>query len=189
MKFIVIILAFIFFFLYDVNQIKSNVLFLRFLFPAGLGLLLIGTGLFLVSDNTKIADLPLFLQVVFFILAAINLALLVYSLFFAFDFDQSYKEGGKQQLQTNGVYALCRHPGVVFLMFVYIFLSLGLNSLPLLICGFLISALNIAYVIFQDIYVFPKQFENYAEYKKETPFLLIRPGGIQKCVNYVKERL
>ena len=41
--------------------------------------------------------------------------------------------------------------------------------------------LNILYVLFQDLYIFPRTFSNYAEYKKSTPFLIPSRGSILRC--------
>ena len=36
----------------------------------------------------------------------------------------------------------------------------------------LFSLLNVGYIVLQDLYIFPRTFGNYGEYRKTTPFLI-----------------
>ncbi len=52
-------------------------------------------------------------------------ALLVYTLFFALPFEKTYTRLEENPpVYTEGVYSLCRHPGVVWFFFLYLFLAL-----------------------------------------------------------------
>lgn len=44
------------------------------------------------------------------------------------------------------------------------------------------TGLNIACVLFQDCWTFPKSFVNYEEYRRTTSFLLPTPGSAVRCV-------
>ena len=70
------------------------------------------------------------------------------------------------------MYALCRHPGVLWFAGVYGCLWLA-AGLPLweaaLLCG-----VNVGLVLFEDRCVFPALLEGYEAYQAATPFLL--PG-------------
>ena len=41
---------------------------------------------------------------------------------------------------------------------------------------------NLGYVIFQDIWTFPKTFSDYEEYKEKTPFLIPDWKSIKACM-------
>ena len=112
------------------------------------------------------------------------LYLLIYTLFFALPFDETYvKESRYRKAYTEGVYALCRHPGVLWFAGMYLFAALLWKSLEGLIFFVVMVILNIFYVIFQDYYSFPKTFSNYREYQRSTPFLIPNRKSIQQCRN------
>lgn len=103
------------------------------------------------------------------------LALLLYALFFALPFGETYCAGEpaeKARPYDRDVYALCRHPGVLFLAGVY--LCWGMAVLPgdLLRNGMIFSLLNVLYVVFQDLVTFPAVFEDYTGYRRKVPFLV-----------------
>jgi protein-S-isoprenylcysteine O-methyltransferase Ste14 len=109
--------------------------------------------------------------------------LLIDTLFFALPFKNTYID--KEELPRicqSGVYALCRHPGVLWFMGFYIFLGLALMIPLLLTAAVVFNILNILYVLFQDRWTFMKSFENYDKYKENTPFLLPNSKSIKNCL-------
>ncbi len=112
--------------------------------------------------------------------------LLVYTLFFAVPFQEAYVEGSKQKICKTGVYALCRHPGVLFLAGFYLFLSLGLGKPFMLLAGTVYTGMNLLYILLQDRYTFPRLFEGYDDYRKETPYLIPDADSIRKCISDLK---
>lgn len=107
-------------------------------------------------------------------------AALIYSLFFALAFDETYKrqENGRS-VYDRGVYALCRHPGILFFFGMYLFLALA--ALPmdqLLFHGLTFSALNLAYACFQDRVTFPRTLDGYRSYQQRIPFLIPTKSSI-----------
>ena len=101
------------------------------------------------------------------------LGALIYSLFFALPFSGTYcAQPQSPQVCDRGVYALCRHPGVLCFLGVYVFLGAAALPSPLLAHGMVYSFLNLCYVIFQDLVTFPKTFCDYAAYRKRVPFLI-----------------
>jgi protein-S-isoprenylcysteine O-methyltransferase Ste14 len=80
------------------------------------------------------------------------------------------------------VYALCRHPGVICLFAMYLFLGLAALPTPLLGCGMVFSLLNVLYALFQDRVTFPKTFCDYEAYRKTVPFLLPTRASIRRAV-------
>ena len=112
--------------------------------------------------------------------AALSFGALIYVLFFALPFDETYteQENGRP-VCDRGAYALCRHPGIP--CFFAVFLFLGFAALPagLLGHGMVFSLLNLGYAVFQDRVTFPKTFSNYETYRKKVPFLLPTRSSIR----------
>ena len=110
------------------------------------------------------------------------LCFLIYTLFFALPFETTYiQESRYREAYTEGVYALCRHPGVLWFAGLYLCLGALWKDRDGMLFAVTMIILNILYVIFQDWYSFPKTFSNYKEYKKATPFLLPNKRSIIRC--------
>lgn len=120
---------------------------------------------------------------IFTLLAFLFLVLLVYTLFFALPFHDTYLHGTTApSLCRSGVYALCRHPGVLWLSGFYLCLYAALGTRMLLAAFVVFTLFDIAYVVFQDRWSFPKQFPEYDDYRQSTPFLLPNVRSIRQCV-------
>lgn len=140
------------------------------------------------SGGILIGSLEIGRMIFFGILALLCFGLLIYSLFFAIPFTKTYIDSDVKQKKVcrDGMYALCRHPGVLWFIGVYLFLWLSLGG-ELLFAQFVIySALNVLYIIIQDNWSFLKCFDDYAEYKKETPFLIPNRKSMMRGVDTFK---
>lgn len=160
--------AFALFFLSDYNDWKLRRKELRLCFPLGTLLLLAGTAAGCAAGTPPLHGLP---RLTALILAAAFAALLVYTLFFALPAGASYAHPGEDRpVCAGGVYALCRHPGVLWFAAAYLCLWGG--------CGFpfwaaaLYTALDVLLVVFEDGWVFPARLSGYDDYRRATPFLL-----------------
>jgi protein-S-isoprenylcysteine O-methyltransferase Ste14 len=169
-------LAFAFFFLSDWNDWKKGYPALRWCFPAGTVLL----SLNILALSLQGSPLPGILRGVFFAFAAGFLALLIHSLFFALPAEDAYTRPGQiRRTCASGVYALCRHPGVLWLAGLLLCLRPA-AGLPLSAAA-LFTVLNVLLVLFEDRTVFPSRLEGYADYRRTTPFLLPTPTSIRAC--------
>lgn len=99
--------------------------------------------------------------------------LLVYSLFIEIPFQSTYlnKVPNRHAVMT-GTYALCRHPGVLWLMFLYLGLYLVTGNTKFAVAMFIFTIANVLYVLYQERVIFPRLFVNYHLYQQSTPFLL-----------------
>ena len=77
------------------------------------------------------------------------------------------------------MYALCRHPGVLWFAGLYGCLWAA-AGVPLWEAA-LYSGLNVLLVIFEDRCVFPARLEGYGAYQASTPFLLPNRRSIRAC--------
>ena len=151
MGFLLGLCAFALFFLSDYNDWRLRRKELKLCFPAGGVLLVAGT--FLRCGRAACAE-ALWLRVVFLAAALLFLVLLIYTLFFAIPVGASYaRPGEKRDVCTTGVYALCRHPGVLWFVGLYLCLwpAVGLPPAD----AFVYCGLNVLLVWVEDRFVFP----------------------------------
>lgn len=169
--------GFALFFLSDYNDWRWGRRVLRFCFPAGGILLAAGTVLDLRWAQALARG---WLRAAVLLLGAAFLALLIYTLFFALPAEASYaRPGEKRRACTTGVYALCRHPGVLWFAGLYgcLWIAAGLPLWEAALC----CGLNVGLVVFEDRCVFPALLEGYAAYQAQTPFLLPGRRGASVC--------
>ncbi len=178
------VLAFGLFFLYDINSVLWQDKVLHKSFFAGCMILAVSTVLFTIKFFSS--ERIHMIQWICLLLTIISFLLFIYTLFFALPFDKTYREmEGPACVYTGGIYSLCRHPGVLWMFFFYVFLGGFLNSFTVILIGIVYSILNIAYVVLQDCWTFPKTLAGYDEYKNTTPFLIPTKDSIKKCWNTI----
>lgn len=176
------VLGFLCYFLYDVNSVGRIAGWMNRLFMIGTILIVVATSVLFWKRRSVLFQTPM--DLLWMAGGVFFLYLLIYTLFFALPFDETYvKESRCRKAYTEGVYALCRHPGVLWFAGMYLFAALLWKSLEGLIFFVVMVILNIFYVIFQDYYSFPKTFSNYREYQRSTPFLIPNRKSIQQCRN------
>ena len=169
--------AFALFFLSDYNDWRLRKKQLKLFFP--LGGVLLAAAVWLRWGET-VPVVSGWLRGVVFLLGAVFLGLLVYTLFFAIPLEASYaRPGEKRSVCTTGVYALCRHPGVLWFMGLFACLWLA-AGLPLMDAA-VYCILNVCLVWFEDRCVFPELLEGYEAYQAATPFLIPNGGSIRAC--------
>lgn len=122
--------------------------------------------------------------------ALVMLGLLVYTLFFALPAGgSSVTTADKDVLRplvNTGVFALCRHPGVLFLGGFYACLWGALGGWALGIAFFLFTALDAAYAAWQGARVFPRSIRDYAAYCAETPRFLPTLRSFRRCLHTLR---
>ena len=165
------LLGFALLFLGDYNSIKWHRGFLRPAFFLGFALIAsaVGTDLSIAFYLGAVRNFDFVLLGLGFIL----FLALIYCLFFAIPFRESYVDGQEnRKTYRGGVYGLCRHSGVW--CFGAMLLCFGIAALPsaLLWRGMLYTVLNVIYSWLQDKYIFPKVFCDHGDYCGEVPFLI-----------------
>lgn len=162
------ILGYMLFYIYDINQIKKINNKLKATFQLGLILQIIGT-IGIITDNREYLKL----SILGVTISLIGFIFLIYALFFALPFKETYiKVSEKRKVYNRGIYAMSRHPGVLF--YIILYLGLGIMQPTAVIIGTytIWCLLNIGYIIMQDLWTFPRTFVDYSEYRKNTPFLI-----------------
>ena len=175
-------------FVYDINSITWKNSILQRAFAAGSVCVVISVIWALKESLGNRAVHPAF----FAALGAGSLAflgLLIYTLFFALPFQETYVEKSKERMAyTEGVYCLCRHPGVLWFAGAYICLwgmtgdlSRGFYFLSMILW-------NCLYIVVQDFWIFPVTFTNYETYKRNTPFLFPNRESMKAFMMWKAER-
>ena len=104
---------------------------------------------------------------------AVSASLLIHSLFVSLPFRKTYVDTGVgDKLVKTGLYALVRHPGILwFPLFMLSLIPISRSSLLLIAAPTFIS-LDIVLVFIQDRFIFGRMFHGYERYRRETPMLL-----------------
>ncbi len=180
MEFVLAALGFVLFFCYDVDSVRPVRPWFHHLFAAGCGMQAAATAFLLWKGWSGIewgggaAG--------WCVGAGVFLLLLIYTLFFALPFEATYVEkSGPRMAYTEGVYALCRHPGVLWFIGLYFCLAMLLATNTAALFCLWVSLWDLAYIFLQDLWIFPQTFVNYREYQAGTPFLLPTPKSIGRC--------
>lgn len=187
MTIIIGIIGFFFLYIYEMNQILWKRNFIKTFFFTGFLLILLST---ILTIGLEVGNYnPVLWQIVLAILLfALFTFLLIYTLFFSIPFEASYVEQfDERYAYTEKMYALCRHPGVLWLIGVYIALIIITPTTDIIILTLVINGLNILYVVIQDYWSFPVLFSDYNDYKKETPFLLPNIKSIKRTISTYTE--
>ncbi len=183
-------ISFVLYMLYDLEQADAIPhrfhKITKYFFTAGSVILVAVTGLALrkadifgVQWSGKLV-FTLILTVLFF-------GLLIYTLFFALPFEETYITQDTHKTYDQKMYALCRHPGVLWFAGFYICLWLTFGTKLLLVMAIWFSLLNFCYIVLQDRYTFPKVFSDYGDYQKRVPFLIPNGKSLKRCLDTFKE--
>lgn len=168
------VFSFALFFLGDLNDAFFRKKALKPCFFAGFVTLTIATALRLAP---KVGA-----ELLICIPALIFARLLYKALFGAFPVKPAYTDAeAEKKTVSSGVYALCRHPGVLFFAGLYICLVPALG-LPLVDCVLYI-ALDFLLAWAEDALIFPRSLKGYDEYKKAVPFIIPNSRSIKNCLS------
>ncbi len=181
-SFVLGILGFSLYLIYDVNSYTVRLGIFRLCYA--LGTVLIGAAACIqLCAAWKDGCFSGAGDIILLLLGTGALAMLVYCLFFALPFSDTYVGSSSEQpVCDRGFYALCRHPGVLCFFFMFLFWGLAAYPAPLLLQGMVFSLLNLAYAWFQDRVTFPKTLSGYDEYRKRVPFLIPTKNSLDTAV-------
>lgn len=176
------ILGFIMCYIYDFNSVLWRRRLFHSFFLLGNISIALSTAAVFAADAAKADKTAAFYSFCF--LAVIFLGLLIYTLFFALPFDTTYVRQSKaaRKVYTKGMYALCRHPAVLWFAFLYLNLFLAAGTLRMFAVFIVNTFMDVLYVILQERYIFHKTFSDYEAYTKTTPFLIPDKKSIRQCL-------
>ena len=172
--------GFFFVLLLDWLSLKNNAVLKRLCGLLSAGLVLYATVMVCLAPDKY--ELPFFVLPPGIALAVVSFLLLIYSLFLEIPFHSTYaKKGVGDMLITTGTYALTRHPGVLWMGFFYIGLSIIFPSVIMFVAVAVWLIMDISLVVLEDRFLFPRMFPGYDDYKKKTPFLIPTRQSLSNC--------
>ncbi len=150
--------------LYDVAILHNRLLIKKFLFMGFFITVLPYLFLFLERTSPHPA-LSIWIIAILLLLFSF---LLIYSVLVEISIS-SVKAG---TLYQRGTYGFSRHPGFLWFTIINLLVSLYFWDIQIsvLCTGFILC--NLALITIEDLFLFPKMFPEYTEYKKKTPFLI-----------------
>lgn len=169
--------AYALFFLYDVLNVRApQIRVANLLFPLSSFMVVAATVMMVWISKDQFRATPVSLLCLVLALA-FGIAMVI-ALFFSLPKDTYSDPGQKRKAFKGGMYALCRHPGVLWYALMYVFLMLPMqNTAGWTICILLIAG-NVLYMLLQDFWTFPAIFVDYAEYKRGTPLFFPTPRSV-----------
>lgn len=174
-----IISGFILFYMYDINSVTFKIPLINTFFFIGSGLIVSGSAVLIYRQINTISWGG---STAVWALGFVgSLALLIYTLFFALPFSNTYQNETANTICDTGMYALCRHPGVLWFFTTFLCLCGVFFSCETFLVFLVANAMNLAYIILQDYWIFPKLFQGYSTYKENTPFLIPTKNSIRTC--------
>lgn len=174
-------LSYILFYIYDINEIKKFHKIIKGAFILGF-IIQIGATIGIIIDNLEYLKI----SVLGLVITIFGISFLIYSLFFTLPFEETYlKIGEKRIVYNKGVYAMSRHPGVIFYVIFYIGLAILQPNMITISTYIIWSLLNISYIIFQDLWTFPRAFDDYHKYRQNTPFLIPTIKSIKSLIETI----
>jgi len=111
--------------------------------------------------------------------AIVSFVLLIYSIFIEVG-RKTFQMENEHFLVTSGTYALTRHPGVLWMLLLYIFGAVFFQNLLAIYAALIWTSVNIIYVTIQERFIFHKIFDNYDKYRESTPMILPSFESIEK---------
>ena len=104
--------------------------------------------------------------------------LLIWALFFSFPPKEAYvEESRERKVYSGGMYALCRHPGILWFCLLYACLIPGAGFPPISACVYCLLNILLGWV--EDKWIFPRLFTDYDDYRLRAPFLIPTAGSIR----------
>ncbi len=127
---------------------------------------------------------PAPLRVLCILLAPLMACAMFYSILVKIPFRKAWiEEGHQDELITTGVYALTRHPGVLWYTFAVLASAVATRSRRLLLAAPLLITGDVAHVAFQEREVLTRVFgDAYREYQRTTPFVVPTPASFRRCI-------
>ena len=154
----------------------------------GVGSILLGYSVVMASLTGSRLLLPTWSIWLGWLLLAVSLSLLIYSLFINLPFRKTYITAGvSERLITTSLYALVRHPGVYGFILLMLSLVLVSGSSLMLIAAPTWIFLDILLVVIQDRFFFGRMFPEYSRYRQETPMLLPNKKSVVTFISHLRQ--
>jgi protein-S-isoprenylcysteine O-methyltransferase Ste14 len=153
--------------------------YLKYFFGVSGFLMIFVSSILIVVNYSHFLTIDSTFRVIGLVLAIAFLSLLIYSVFIEVG-RKTYQVENEHSLVTSGTYALTRHPGVLWMLLLYIFGAIFFQNLLAIYAALIWTFANIIYVSIQERFIFHKIFDNYDKYRESTPMILPNFDSIEK---------
>ena len=134
---------------------------------------LMGYAMVMVCLNTSRFILPGWLTFAGWGLLPLSSLLMLYTLVLELPFPRTFVGSpSSTDMVTTGTYALMRHPTVLWYLLILASALLATRSWVLLVGMPIWLAMDVGWVLLQERFSLPRNFPDYATYKRTTPFLI-----------------
>jgi protein-S-isoprenylcysteine O-methyltransferase Ste14 len=169
---VTVVLSFFFLFFYDLFQVRGGRVYTLLFSIIGYGGLCL-SHFFLFTKYLPGVELDM-VSIAAMSLGGLFLFLLFYSLFVEIPLKGTYGRGSGRRACTSGTYGFIRHPGFLWFALFQVCLMILFRRTEVYLFSLAAVLLDFLIVLVEDVWIFPRLFDDYAEYKKKVPFLI--PG-------------
>ncbi len=174
------IMGFALLLMFDVLSLgKRN--YVKYIFGISGCLMILISSIMIVLNYSHFLEIDKMFRIVALLIALASLILLIYSVFIEVG-RKTYKVKNEHSLVTSGTYALTRHPGVLWMLLLYIFGAIFFQNLLAIYAALIWTLANIIYVTIQERFIFHKIFDDYDKYRETTPMILPNFQSIEKFI-------
>ncbi len=115
-------------------------------------------------------------------------ALLSYSIFLSLPFRKTYVHSGVgDRLVTGGLYALTRHPWVMWFALLNLGYLVATGSRLMLVAAPTFIVVSVLSAAVQDRFFFSRMFPGYEDYRRHTPMLLPNRNSLRAFIDSLKD--
>jgi protein-S-isoprenylcysteine O-methyltransferase Ste14 len=128
---------------------------------------------------------PLWLKGPGFVIGALGGLLTIYSTLIEIPLLSMRQKAGSTQpagLVRHGTYALCRHPGFMWLVLYLVGLVCVVDRTSTLLMALWWVTLELGVVLIQDHLIFPRLFTMYELYRRLTPMIIPTPNSVREAI-------
>lgn len=136
----------------------------------------------LASSPSRLEVVPSWISKPAWVSTVTFLLLFIYTVFIEISVRSWFLGVGKNQLVTSGSYAMCRHPGTIWVIGMMVSLTLATRSVWLFLTLPLWITLDLLWVWIQERFCFPRLFAGYDRYKLEVPAFLPNRQSLKRAI-------
>lgn len=167
-------------YLHDLAEVQKRFIAKKILGP--LSFILFVFSIVMLCIRSPRLTLPEYVSIVAWPFFGIFALLFVYSVFLEIRLNRPLAAGKEKKLVTTGTYALTRHPSAIWSVLAISFLVLASKSMYLLLALPLWTVMELIWVWLQDRFFLPSIFQDYVQYRIETPMLIPTKESVKQCL-------
>lgn len=174
------VFGFVLLLMFDLYSLKEKN-YLKYVFGISGFLMIFVSSIMIILNHSSFLHIDSSIRIIALVFGLASFALFIYSVFIEVG-SKTYQVENEYSLVTSGTYALTRHPGVLWMLLLYIFAAIFFQNLLAIYAALIWTLANIIYVSIQERFIFHKIFEDYDKYRETTPMILPNAESIEKFI-------